>query len=492
MVASLVCAFSFLVAEAEANPGNVQSADVVVWKDDDGLFHAEKREGIIYSSDQIDHVIQQAMNSLTPGRTHKEKVKVVSSGTITRYAAQSPAEALMIPSYTILDIPATLHVEIDENAPDGATLNKRVLVKARNSTHVDIPNINITGETGWAIKMESVSNVRIGHAFLDVGGWSPIRIDNEGSAGRSRDIQIDSAFIVGGNHAFETRGVDRLQIGQIIAKHHNGCAVLLNETDDATINNIIGYNPNATSNYATFRVTRNDHGRITVGGIVSINAPRGIHVHAGTGDMVISNIYIDGARDYGIRLSSSPNTVITNGVIKNTHGTAITVYTFDADPLPERTADGVSITNMRIYDDRPVGQRTQRYGITFAGQNGIIANNDLRDAGTEANLVVHTPSTFVRNNLGAGVAQGTVTLETGADPAAIVRGVSPHANVSLDLRARAYDAPGASFAWDHYFQYNGRRGEWDLVFEWRTDPGENLGIEYIVDQPLANLGRNGP
>ncbi len=488
LVAIGMFAFMLLTTFAVANSGYVQGADVVVWKDDDGIFHAEKRDGIVFSGEHIDHAIQAAMNSLTPGRTVKERVLVVSSGTITRYATQSPAEALMVPSYTILDIPATLHAEIDEDAPAGATLNKRVLVKVRNATHVDIPNINITGETGWAIKMESVSNVHIGHAYLNVGGWSPIRIDHEGSAGRSRDIQIDSMYIEGGNHAFETRGVDRLQIGQIIAKHHTGSGVLLNETDDATIGNIIAYNPNATSNYASFRVTANNHGRITLNGLVSINAPRGIHIHTGTGDMVVSNIYIEGARDYGIRLSSSPNTIITNGVIKNTRGTAITVYTFDANPTPDRTADGVSITNMRIYDDRPAGQRTQTHGIVFSGQNGIIANNDLRDAGTVSNLSLHSASTFVRNNLGAGVAQGTVTLQSGANPAARVNGVSPHRNVSLDLRARASQAPEGSFAWDHYFEYNGGSNQWDLVFEWRTDPGQNMQIEYIVDQPLANLG----
>lgn len=492
VVLFVICHFIFSGAAAEVGGGRVGNTDVVVWQDGDGIFHAENRGGIVFSGEHIDHAIQAAMNSLTPGRTVKEKVLVVSSGTITRTAEAGPVEALMIPSYTILDIPATLKVEIDEKASAGERLNKRVQIKARNARHIDIPNINIVGDIGWGIKLESVSNVRIGHAYMNVTGWSPIRIDAEGTAGRSRDIQIHSAYIEGASgHAFETRGVDRLQVGQIMAKHMTGCAVLLNETNDATINSISGYNPNSTSNYATFRTTRHDHGRISVNQIVSLHAPRGIHIHAQSGEIIVSNIYIDGARGNGIRLSSSPNTILTNGIIKNTRGTAIEVFTFDDDPIPARTADGVTISHMRIYDDRPEGQRTQTRGIVFRGQNGTIVNNDLRNAGTQANMIVDSPTTFVRDNLGAGIAEGTVTLQSGSHPAARIEGVSPHRDVNFDLRARAVGAPEASFSWNHYFEYNGSTSHWDLVIEWRTDPGVNMELEYNIDQPLANLGRSG-
>ncbi len=100
---------------------------MVVWKDASGVYHAEKRTGILFSGDDILEVIQQAMDSLTPGRTVKEHVRVVSSGTVTRTldTGAGPAEGLRIPSYTILDIPATIQVESAGGVPGGESLNRR-------------------------------------------------------------------------------------------------------------------------------------------------------------------------------------------------------------------------------------------------------------------------------------------------------------------------------------------------------------------------------
>ncbi|MFB6119596.1 MAG: hypothetical protein ABEJ68_00590, partial [Halobacteriaceae archaeon] len=57
------------------------------------------------------------------------------------------------------------------------------------------------------------------------------------------------------------------------------------------------------------------------------------------------------------------------------------------------------------------------------------------------------------------------------------------------LRAKAHDGPDARFSWDHYFEWDPEAGAWELVVEWRTDPGEDVTFDYIVDQPQANLDR---
>lgn len=470
---------------------HAQTADIVVWQDDDGLYLADCRtRGVIFSSTAIDETIQFAVDNLTPGRTVKERVTVLASGIVERSIDRNgPVDVIRIhDSYTVLDIQGTLTMQVVETPGEGERLNKRVVLKARNVTHVEIPNINVKGVIDWGIKLESVSHARIGHANFELESGFPIRIDNQGSGGvRSTDIQVDSVFINGAtHHGLETRGVDRIQVGRVMARDIDGCVVLFNDTNNATVESVMGYNPNSTSSYATFRVTAHDHGRITVGQVVSIDSQRGIHIHTGSGEIVINNVYIEGARTRGIVISSSENVVINGGIIKNSHGHAIDVFTFDRVGQPDRIARNITITNMRIYDDRPEGARTQTSGINFGADSGIVANNDLRNAG-DVLLSVSHPDVLVRDNLGAGVAQGSVTLQTGESPAARVEGVSPFREATLDLRARAANAPDATFSWNHYFEFNADRNEWDLVIDWRTDPGEDIELDYIVDQPQVVL-----
>lgn len=64
---------------------------------------------------------------------------------------------------------------------------------------------------------------------------------------------------------------------------------------------------------------------------------------------------------------------------------------------------------------------------------------------------------------------------------------------SLQVRAKPLNAPDAAFAWENYFEWTG--DQWNLVFEWRTDPEQSLTLEYIVDRPeirpRGDLGRVG-
>lgn len=225
---------------------------------------------------------------------------------------------------------------------------------------------------------------------------------------------------------------------------------------------------------------------------MSRDTKRGLHLHTGSGKIVIGNVYIDGARNWGAVLSGPPNAVLNGGVIKNVSGKAIDLYTISGLARePERAADGVVISNFRITDDRPEEERDQTHAIHETGNamNNRIVDNDVRDGGTEAPLNIDTETSVIRDNVGDGVDSGTITLESGAEPAARVKGVSQKRDVTLDLRAKTFEGPSASFAWDHYFEYDGEAEQWDLIVEWRTDPDENIELDYIVDRPQANLGR---
>ncbi|MCU4973506.1 RICIN domain-containing protein [Halobacteria archaeon AArc-m2/3/4] len=462
-----------------------RDADVVVWKDEDGVFHADSADEQVASGDDVIDVTQAAVDSLTEGRDWKEKVAVVSPGTV---GPVDEMHAVNVPSYTVLDYLAPITIEDEGEA-------WVIPVRARNAHHVEVPNLTIRGTARYGIIMNSVSNVSLGNVEMEMdGGGFGIRIDDSGSDGRSSDVQVDRIYAENvDNHVFETRGVDRVQVNQVLAKNVSGCTVLFNESSDATVNSIVEYSPDPPneSRYATFRTTY-QQGRVAVGNIVSHDAKRGLHLHTGSGELVIGNVYVEGARNRGAVLSGPPNAVLNGGVIKNVTGKAIDLYTI-SDPTrePERAADGVVISNFRITDDRPEEDRDQTHAIHETGNamNNRIVNNDVRDGGTEALLEIDTETSVIRDNVGDGVDSGTVTLESGAEPAARVEGVSQNRDVTLDLRAKTFEGPSASFAWDHYFEYDGEAEQWDLIVEWRTDPGEDVELDYIIDRPQANLGR---
>lgn len=476
-----------------------READRIVWKDEEGVFHADGHNGEIARGENVVPVIQAALDSLTEGRTHKERVLVASPATVPNV---EESQTIELPSYAVLDVPVRLHVEYEKwDSSD-------ILIRANDEEHVEIPRLTVSGAPWMPIRLKSCSNVRLGEINVffarDADPNDAIRIDDSGDSGeRSTDVQIGSAYIENGTqHSVETYGVDRIQIQQVVAKYQYGCAVLLNDTTDATIDSIIGYNPvdesvgaapeseadntNADSRYATFRVT-NPTNNVSVGQLVSREAPRGLHIHGGTHEISVGDVTITGADTPGVMITDPNNVVINGGVIKNCTGEGIRIHSYD--PYPGN-ARGVTVSDLRIYDDQD--EPTQAYAIRETGEhsmNNRIVDCDVRNGGTEGLIEVTSESTMVADNVGDGVASGTVTLESGSEPAARVEGVSQVRDVTLELRAKTFDAPDASFAWDHRFEYNGDTGQWDLVVEWVTDPGEDLTLDYIVDRPQANIGR---
>lgn len=450
-----------------------RDADVLVWKDEDGVFHADGRDGHVDSGEDVMAVTQAAVDSLTEGRTTKEKVAVVSSGAVPDDT--DDRKTIELPSYTVLDVPATIHVEHNpgEHSND-------VVVRARNETHVEIPRLNVTGGPWMAVRIQSCSNVALGRVDVrfaaDSNANDAVRIDGHADAGRTADVQLDAAYVENGTqHAVETYGVDRIQIGQVLAKGTAGCAVLLNDTHAGTVGSVVGYNPDSETRYATFRVA-NAVENVSCGQVVSTEAPRGVHISDGR-DITIGTVNITDSRTLGIAADSTvENAVVQGGLIKNCAQEGIRSDT-----------DGFSVTNVRVYDDRREDEREQPIGIRIAGPNSRVVDCDVRRGGTDDWLDIAADDAVVRDNVGDGLDSGTVTLESGADPAARIEGVSENPSATLDLRAAAVEAPAGSCGWDNRFEWDGDAERWDLLLEWTVDPGADLDLEYVVDQPQANI-----
>ncbi|GAB7021366.1 right-handed parallel beta-helix repeat-containing protein [Halostagnicola bangensis] len=478
--------------------------DVIVWRDDDGTYHADGTDGHVASGDDYLGIIQAAVDSLTEDRTTKERVLVTADGTVE---ATDELEQVVLPSYTVVDVPATIHVE-----DEGQSLV--IPFRGLAEEEIEIPRLNVTGNPRFGLVLQNCDNVRLGHInvqfenldvldpYQDHPNFDPDNDDfppshepdrprdeqladpvhvgeiNEGIrvSGRSRegdatDILLESAYIENANHhAVEFYDIDRVQIGRVLGNEMQGCGLILNGITDATVDSVIGRNPSSSTAYATFRCA-NDCENATIGNVLSRDAPRGIHITSGSNDITVGNVNIIGARNNaGIAIDGVENITIGGGLIKNTDGEGVRAW-----------GDTVTITNLRVVDERDEDERNQTHGIEFTGSNGRIVNNDVRDGGTVADLHIDVnDETVVRGNIGGGLEAGTATLESDAEPAARVKGVSDDWAGSLSARTHLQDEPPGPYALDHRFEWTGE--EWDLVFEWEADPGSNLELEYVVDR----------
>lgn len=450
-----------------------RAPDVVVWRDEEGVFHADGHDGLVASGERVLAVTQAAVDSLDEGRTSKGKVLVASPGEVVE--GDSPVE---LPSYTTLDVPVTLTVPDGEEAPR--------IVEATGERQIEVASLVVDGPARQGVKFTSCSNVYLRDLRVRGVRQQAVRIEGREDDPRSTDIQIDRVYLENtGHHGIETYGVDRIQIDQVIGVDPASCVVLLNDTTDATVNSIVGKEPGVPPGYATFRVANGAHD-VTVGEVVSRGGARGVFGVSACSDITIGEVNIVGARDQGVLIQDCQNFTIQNGVVKNCESEGIRVDSRSSYDHPP--AEGVSLSNLRVFDDRE--EKRQTYGIHETGphtKNNRFVNNDLRDAGTEANLSVFAESTMAVENLAGGVETGTVTLTSGADPAARVTEVTTQKGASLSVRDKVFEGPDEPFSWTTYFEWTG--SAWALVFEWRTDPGTDVEIDYIVDKPQANLGR---
>lgn len=446
-----------------------RAADVVVWRDDEGVFHADGTDERVASGEEFMGVVQAAVDSLSEDRTTKERVLVASSGEVS---ADDETTGVEIPSYTVVDVAGEITVDGQVDA----------ILSATDAEYVDVPRLTVKGEASQAVFLSGCSKVRLGKLWIEDVTVQGVRIQDG-----SEDIWIGTAYIANnGHHGIETYTVDRIQIGQVIGVDPGSSVVLLNETTDATVGQVVGRNPKF--DYATFRLA-NGCRNVTAGQIVSRGGVRGVSIITGTRHVTVGEVNVAGGEKAGMLLVDVRNVNVLGGVIRNTNGSGVNIWSIGLQGTTSEINEGINLTNLRIVDDRPEGERQQEWAINERGANlhNRFVDNDLRGGGTEGLINVGSETTFVNENVGGGIDSGTVELACGDGPAARVEGVTDHRMSSLALRAQPIEAPDCAFAWKHYFEWTG--DQWDLVFEWRTDPGKSLTLEYIVDRPQATTDR---
>ncbi|MDG4830557.1 RICIN domain-containing protein [Solwaraspora sp. WMMD1047] len=261
----------------------------------------------VYSGSNMLSAMQAAVNSLSAGRTAKQRVVVRGSGSM------SAGSRLSLPSYTTLAVCGTINVT-------GSGSGDYAPVYSRGTTDVEVQNLTLTGSPLYGIFMRNVNNLTLGQIDMRLSGGLGVRVDNHGGdrAVKVRNVRIDTVYVSGtGAHGVETYGVDGLTVGTVTARNTGYSGLLLNDTINATVGTVDAQGAGTGTGYAAFRMA-NRNGRvgssyptnIRVGNVIASGGGRGIFCVSESGGAVIDRVTISNTGNNAILVENCYNVTI--------------------------------------------------------------------------------------------------------------------------------------------------------------------------------------
>lgn len=188
-------------------------------------------------------------------------------------------------------------------------------------SNITIRNVHITGNPRYGIWFRGCSDVTLENITMNLSKDTPIglgiRVD--ASTGPARNLTIAGNIDINGakGHGIETYGVEGFSIGDVTVSNNGGSGLLLNNSRDGTVGDVIGYYNNLGGGYATFRVANNNGPNIRVNSVYSRNSGRGFFSVSGSHDTVINHVDIANSSSHGIFLEDARNTHILSGTVNN-------------------------------------------------------------------------------------------------------------------------------------------------------------------------------
>ncbi|MER6154682.1 hypothetical protein ABT147_03965 [Streptomyces sp. NPDC001868] len=285
-----------------------------------GTWTARRGGSVTYTGTDMRAAMQAAVNSLTSGRTSKERVVVRGSGSI------GAGSRVSLPSYTVLDVCGTIDVT-------GTGSGDQAPVYSRGTRDIEVQHLNLTGTPLYGIFLRNVQNVVLGQLDMRLSRGLGVRIDNRGDTSQwTRNVRIDNVYVSGASsHAVETYGVDGLTVGTVTARNVGESGLLLNQTVNATVTKVDADGAGAGTGYAAFRMA-NRNGRvgssyptnIRVGEVVARGGGRGVFCVSESGGAVIDRVNLTNTGNnailiencYNVNLAAQSGTVSGGGEIR--------------------------------------------------------------------------------------------------------------------------------------------------------------------------------
>ncbi|GAA2421162.1 hypothetical protein [Streptomyces glaucus] len=331
----------------------------------DGAYQAEavlngstwtaRRGGsTVYTGTDLRAAVQAAVNSLTAGRTAKERVVVRGSGSM------SAGSRISLPSYTVLDVCGTINVT-------GSGTGDQAPVYSRGTRDVEVQHLNVTGSPLYGVFLRNVQNVVLGRIDMRLSAGLGVRIDNRGDTSQwTRNVRIDDVYVSGASsHAVETYGVDGLTVGTVTARDVGESGLLLNQTINATVTKVDAENAGTGTGYAAFRMA-NRNGRvgnsyptnIRVGEVVARGGGRGVFCVSESGGATIDRVTLSHTGNNAILVENCSNVNIAARSGTVTGGGEIRLAARSEFPNnSDITIQNLTVTNSAIRES-PCGTNT--------------------------------------------------------------------------------------------------------------------------------------
>ncbi|GAB7192005.1 hypothetical protein NUM3379_27130 [Kineococcus sp. NUM-3379] len=276
----------------------------------DNTWTARNGSRTVYTGSDMRSAVQAAVNSLSAGRTTKQRVVVRGSGTVPN------GQRITLPSYTTLDVCGTINVS-------GSASGDYAPIYTRGTRDVEVQNVTVTGTPNYGIFARNVVGLTLGQVTMRLSSGLGVRIDNRGDTSQwTRNVRIDNVYVSGASsHAVETYGVDGLSIGTVTARGVGESGLLLNQTINATIGTVDAENAGAGTGYAAFRMA-NRNGRVGSSYATNVRVDlvrargggRGIFCVSESGGAVINRVDIASTGSNAVMIENCYNvSLATNG-----------------------------------------------------------------------------------------------------------------------------------------------------------------------------------
>ncbi|MFE1946445.1 hypothetical protein [Streptomyces massasporeus] len=350
---ALACGDGSYQAEAVQNGGN---------------WTAWRGGSTVYTGTDMRAAVQAAVNSLTSGRTSKERVVVRGSGSV------SAGSRISLPSYTVLDVCGTIDVT-------GSGSGDQAPVYSRGTRDVEVQNLKLTGTPLYGIFLRNVQNVVLGQIDMRLTRGLGVRIDNRGDTSQwTRNVRIDDVYVSGASsHAVETYGVDGITIGTVTARNVGESGLLLNQTINAKVTKVDAENAGTGTGYAAFRMA-NRNGRvgsgyptnIRVGEVVARGGGRGVFCVSESGGAVIDKVTLSNTGNNSVLIENCYNVSLAAQSGTITGGGELRLAARSEFPNnKDITIQNLTVTNSAIRES-PCGENTTFRAITRVNSSQSI------------------------------------------------------------------------------------------------------------------------
>lgn len=314
----------------------------------------------VYTGTDLRAAVQAAVNSLTAGRTAKERVVVRGSGSM------SAGSRISLPSYTTLDVCGTINVT-------GSGTGDQAPVYSRGTRDIEVQHLNLTGTPLYGVFLRNVQNVVLGQLDMRLSAGLGVRIDNRGDTSQwTRNVRIDNAYVSGASsHAVETYGVDGLTVGTVTARNVGESGLLLNQTINATVTKVDAENAGTGTGYAAFRMA-NRNGRvgssyptnIRVGEVIARGGGRGVFCVSESGGAVIDRVTLTNTGNNSVLIENCYNVSLAAQSGTITGGGELRLAARSEFPNNDNiTVQNLTVTNSSIRES-PCGTNTTFRNIT--------------------------------------------------------------------------------------------------------------------------------